>query len=110
MVPCWFRKGELHDLHAIIDIDHIYPFELHPPKILFSYDIQQRHLCDNLEVLNIVGCGIIVFLCTNVHRMNVLSHNKALSAWKTNKKIRLVIMLLFNDAFNCLSQTIYNQK
>ena len=37
MVPCWFREGELHDLHAIIDIDHIYPFELHPPKIFVTY-------------------------------------------------------------------------
>ena len=36
MVPCWFRKVELHDLHAIIDIDHIYPFELHPPKIIVT--------------------------------------------------------------------------
>ena len=35
MVPCWFRKGELHDLHAIIDIDHIYLFELHPPKSFY---------------------------------------------------------------------------
>lgn len=32
MVPCWFHKDELHDLHEAIDIDHIYPFELHPPK------------------------------------------------------------------------------
>ena len=31
-VPCWFHKDELHDLHEAIDIDHIYPFELHPPK------------------------------------------------------------------------------
>ena len=37
MVPCWFREGELHDLHAIIDIGHIYPFELHPPKIFITY-------------------------------------------------------------------------
>ena len=48
MVPCWFHKDELHDLHEAIDIDHIYPFELHPPKNFVTYfcdEIQQRHLC-----------------------------------------------------------------
>ena len=74
MVPCWFRKDELHDLHATIDIDHIYPFELHPPKVFITFLTMIFHLCDTLEVLNTVGCGmrhIIVFVCTNVHRMNV---------------------------------------
>lgn len=67
MVPCWFRKGELHDLHAIIDIDHIYPFELHPPKFFFSCDIQQNHLCDNLEVLNMrypAYNSVFMYKCT----------------------------------------------
>ena len=67
MVPCWFRKGELHDLHATIDIDHIYPFELHPPKFFFSCDIQQNHLCDNLEVLNMrypAYNSVFMYKCT----------------------------------------------
>ena len=49
MAPCWFHKDELHDLHAIIDIGHIYPFELHPPKIFVTYFVTPSHLLQKFE-------------------------------------------------------------
>ena len=75
MVPCWFRKGELRDLHAATDIDHIYPFELQTPKMFVIYFSGSEISPHPIELLRRnEGDGIqhnIRLVYADVNKMNV---------------------------------------